>query len=194
MNRLARRPTDRRTARATASSHPARSSQSHDDEEQADERHRRHEAVNRRLQFLRRLQRESSLTARRASLPLRPRPLRAVVDVSAPLAHPQLTVHVVRLARDGGRRRRALRLGLEPALRRRRARGLGRGLLPEQRPRLRVASRRALFDRARARVARSVFRRDRDTSSPRDRSRSSPRRRDRAPRARARATRALSAP
>lgn len=77
-----------------------------------DERHRRGERVNRRRQFLLRLQRESSFAARRASLILRPRPFLSVVHVPASLAHPQLSVHQVRLPSRGFhelRRRRLLR-------------------------------------------------------------------------------------
>ena len=119
-----------------------------DDQKQGRHQHHRgDERISRHLHLLRRLQRESALAAHRASLPLRPRALGSVVHVPAPLAHPQLTIDVIRLPRrrlrDTGRLFR-----LESRLGRRRL----RGFLPEERPRRRRRASRGLRPSARGRI------------------------------------------
>ena len=127
--------------------------QARDERQQADECRRRGERINRRGQFLLRLQRKSSLTARRASLILGPRTSLAVIHVPAPLAHPQLTVNQVRLALFGFHklgRRSLLRRSAESALRPRSRRSRSRWLLIKERARLRLAARlRALWNTTR---------------------------------------------
>lgn len=70
--------------------------------------------INGQLHFTLRLERESSLTAHRASLILGPRALGPVVHVPTSLAHPQLSIHQVRFARRRFPRRRG-RLLVESA-------------------------------------------------------------------------------